>query len=144
MNTSTQNRLGVTLMAAAAAGLLVSMFIKEANSAGSAGSAGSAETAQAMRNAMKLEVSTGCKDGDATFRVRNLGSSWPKSSTFAIYRLGKGGRQMVSKRRMRLKDGQKASFRVKRSKNPTGRLALWVDPSWYKRQFDFDATVTCR
>ena len=69
------------------------------------------------------------------------------SATFAIYNMRKKGkkrvRKLISKRRMRLKYGQRASFKIKTSQLPSGRVGLWVKPGWYKRDFDYDATVRC-
>ncbi len=131
----TRDNLGLAIMAIAALGLALTAAASESKSA---------EMAQAATSALKLNVATACDNGNATFQVKNAGQDWPKSSTFAIYRIGSGAKQMISKRRMRLKDGQKASFKVKASKNTTGRLALWVKPSWYRRAFNYDATVSCR
>ncbi len=94
--------------------------------------------------ALKLNIATSCENGNAIFKVTNRGGAWPKSSTFGIYRMGSGDKQVVSSRRMRLKANQTSTFRIKASKNPTGQLGLFVDPSWYKRGFDYDATVRCR
>ena len=40
--------------------------------------------------------------------------------------------------------GQVAPLKGKASKTPTGRLGLWIEPSWAKRPFAFDAEVACR
>jgi len=101
----------------------------------------SAQTAAA--GFLKLEIMTACKGEHAFFRVRNAGEAWPKTSTFAIYLNGSKGRKLVAKRRMRLKDGQRASFRIKTNKLPKGELGLWIKPGWYQREFGYDATVDC-
>ncbi len=106
-----------------------------------------AESAQATAGLLKMEINTTCFDGNAFFRIKNAGKAWPKTSTFAFYHVRKKNkkrvRKLISKRRMRLKDGQRASFKIKTSKFPYGQLALWVKPGWYKRDFGYDATVTC-
>jgi hypothetical protein len=105
------------------------------------------ESAQATGGILKMNIMVNCQDGSATFRVKNVGETWPKTSTFAIYSMRKDGnrrlRKLISKRRMRLKDGQRASFRIKTGNLPTGRLGLWVKPDWYNRDFDYDAVVSC-
>ena len=105
------------------------------------------ESAQATSSIMKMNIMVNCQDGSATFQVRNVGEAWPKTSTFAIYNMRKKGnkrvRKLISNRRMRLKDGQRVSFRIKTAKLPTGRVGLWVKPGWYKREFYYDATVSC-
>ena len=105
------------------------------------------ESAQATTSILKMNIMVNCQDGSATFQVRNVGEAWPKTSTFSIYSMRREGnkrlRRLISKRRMRLKDGQRASFRIKTENLPTGRLGMWVKPDWYKRDFDYDAVVSC-
>lgn len=103
-----------------------------------------AETALAAGNALRLQIATECRQGNVIFKVKNAGTSWPKTSTFAIYRLGAGNAKMITKRRMRLTEGQQASFRIDAKRNPTGQLGLSVQPGWYRRDAKFDATATCR
>lgn len=93
--------------------------------------------------ALKIDVSTTCENGVSTFRIRNSGTDWPKSGDFSIYRIDGATKNSVSMRRMRLKSGQSASFTVKKSRNPTGNLGLFVGPTWYKRAFTYDATLNC-
>lgn len=103
-----------------------------------------AESARATSGFLKMEIMTHCRDGNAFFRVKNAGESWPKTSVFAIYYVGEKGRKLIAKRRMRLKDGQRASFKVKMAKLPAGsRLGMWIQPGWYQRDFSYDATITC-
>lgn len=99
--------------------------------------------AQGAAGMLKLDVDARCAGGDVSFRVRNAGEAWPKSATFVIYRLGVNAPQAVVKRRMRLKDGQRASFRIAKQRNPTGRLGIFVEPGWYDRSFVLDAKVDC-
>jgi len=129
-------RAGLYLMAAAAIGLAVLVFSQTADAT---------EAAQAATSALKLQIDTDCKAGDATFKVQNTGDAWPKSSTFSIYRiLGEGKGHVISKHRMRLNSGQRASFRIKASKNTTGRLGISIDPSWYQRDRRLNAKLECR
>ncbi len=105
------------------------------------------ESALATAGLLKMDIMVNCQDGDAVFRIKNVGDAWPKTSTFAIYNMRKKGkkrvRKLISKRRMRLKVGQRASFKIKTNQLPSGRVGLWVKPDWYKRDFDYDATVRC-
>lgn len=129
-------RAGLYLMAAAAIGLAVLVFSQTADAT---------EAAQATTSALKLQIDTDCKAGDATFKVQNTGDAWPKSSTFSIYRiLGEGKGHVISKHRMRLNSDQRASFRIKASKNTTGRLGISIDPSWYQRDRRLNAKLECR
>lgn len=103
------------------------------------------ETAVVAGGALRIEVKSSCdRQGNTIFKVKNAGSAWPKTSTFAIYRLGAGEGQMISKRRMRLAEGQHASFRIKAKRNLTGKLAISVLPGWYERKAKYDATASCR
>jgi len=97
-----------------------------------------------VANAVKLAVETACENGNSVFKVTNRGANWPRSGTLSIYRLGEGRRDVINSRRLRLKAGQLATFRVKAKSNPTGRLGLFVKPSWYERPFEYDATMRCR
>ena len=105
------------------------------------------ESAQVSPGVLNMNIAVDCQDGSAMFKIRNVGDAWPKTSTFAIYNMRKKGkkrlRRLISKRNMRLKDGQRASFRIKTENLPTSRLGLWVKPGWYQRDFDYDAVVNC-
>ena len=101
------------------------------------------KTAIANAGAMKLNVSTSCENGDSLFKVTNRGGNWPKSSSFSIFRINKGAKREVSSRRFRLKANQTSTFRIKSSQNPTRHLGIFINPSWYNRSFDFDATLKC-
>ena len=94
-------------------------------------------------SALRLEVSTSCSNGVSSFKIKNQGTDWPKAGSFSIFRIDGQNKYPVSSRRMRLKNGQIASFTVKRSRNPTGNLGLFVGPAWYKRSFAYDATLVC-
>ena len=92
-------RAGLYLMAAAAIGLAVLVFSQTADAT---------ETAQAATSALKLQIDTDCKAGDATFKVQNTGDAWPKSSTFSIYRIlgeGKGHAVAAAGRRHEVRKG---------------------------------------
>jgi len=100
-------------------------------------------SAAAVPAPVALNISTSCRNGETVFTTENRGGDWPASGQFQIYRIGTDA-QVVSSRRMRLKKGQKASFKIAASKSPTGQLGLFVKPSWYERPFAYDATATCR
>ena len=102
------------------------------------------QNAAVSSGVLRLDVQTSCENGSTVFKVTNQGGAWPKSSVFGIYRMGGATKQVISSRRMRLKANQSSTFRIKASKNPTGELGLFVDPSWYKRGFDYDAVARCR
>lgn len=104
----------------------------------------SVQKANVKADVLRLKVATSCENGSSVFKITNAGENWPKSSIFAIYRLSGETKQVISSRRMRLKGNQTSSFRIKASKNPTGELGLFIDPSWYKRKFAYDAVARCR
>lgn len=97
-----------------------------------------------LASRVELEVSTVCSNGISKFRVKNRGADWSSASSFSIYRIEDNNKYRVSSRRMRLKNGQVVSFTVKKSHNPSGSLGLFVDPAWYARPFNYDATLTCQ
>ncbi|MCH7551159.1 MAG: hypothetical protein IIA35_05600 [Proteobacteria bacterium] len=90
---------------------------------------------------IRLRVIAECTDGAAVFKVINIGGRWPRTGTFTIYTLD--GQKWLSKRRLRLARGQRASFKFKSRKTGEMVLGLWVDPSWYSRDFRYDAKVIC-
>ena len=136
-------RIGLAVMAISAIGLAFVALSSPSHSAAKSRQSGP-ETAQAATPNLKLEIATQCRAGEATFKIKNAGAAWPKSSTFEIYRLAKSRGHVIAKRRMRLSAGQQASFRIKASKNTTGRLGLSVDPSWFERRKGYDAKLECR
>ena len=136
-----RGKLGLAVMAVSVVGLAMTMALK---SASSAEKIKSFETAQAGGGKLRLEIKTACQNGDLTFKVKNAGTAWPKASTFAVYGIDRGNARIITERRMRLAQGQHASFRIKAKRNPTGRLGLAVRPGWYKRPAKLDATATCR
>jgi hypothetical protein len=90
---------------------------------------------------LKLEIITHCDGGDAVFKVANLGDTWPALGTLSVYSLDGGS--LISERRLKMKSGQHASFKFDGSGGSTEMLAMRVDPSWYPRDFQYDATVRC-
>ena len=101
----------------------------------------SLDLAQADGNAVNLEIVSACVGGVATFKIVNVGERWPEMGTLKIFSVSNGQSKPVSEREIRFAKGQKASFRLKSEGNSD--IALFVDPSWYKRPFAFDAEVTC-
>ncbi len=91
---------------------------------------------------LKLKVISACNDGVAIFKVQNDGQPWPAAGTFGIYRVVDGKTVLVSRRTMRLTEGQQASFRIKKPGDDT--LTLFVEPAWYQRDFTRDAEVACK
>ena len=99
------------------------------------------ESAAGSMASIRLRISAECVDGDAYFKVTNVGAGWPKAGSFSIYRTI--GNTMISQRRMRMDEGQTASFRVKSAASSGHELALAIEPGWYDRNQVYDATVKC-
>lgn len=99
------------------------------------------DLAQAGRSPINLEIVTACVNGVATFKILNRGDSWPALGTLNIVQVTPEGMRTIVKREMRFAEGQKGSFRLK--KPGQDKLALFVEPSWYERPFEFDAEVSC-
>ena len=102
------------------------------------------EIAAVRSGELKMDVTSQCIDGDAIFKITNRGDAWPKRGMVSIYRIGGGQLQKVIARRMRFSADQQVSFKVPAKRNVTGKLGLFFDPTWTKRPFALDATVTCQ
>ena len=95
----------------------------------------------AQADAISLDFTSECVDGMATFKMTNTGDKWPTVGKFSIYRTN--GNTLVSQRRMRLSDGQAASFRVKAGGATPIEYGLFVEPEWASRPFRYDAKQVC-
>lgn len=91
---------------------------------------------------LNIDVFAECRNGAAVFRIVNLGDTWPKAGTFAVHRLSDG--VIVTRRSMRLGNGQSASFRLTDKMGATSGVGIMVLPTWYERRAAYDAKVVCR
>ena len=105
--------------------------------------AGDNQVAELKTSGFDLNIETSCDAGLATFKITNRGETWPMRGTIGIYRLGSGEPLQVHARSMRFSGEQTMTFRVPANKNPTGKLGMFVNPSWVKRPFTIDRSVTC-
>jgi len=121
----------------------VSALDRFATAAGSDDRDGAAipQATDALSGHIKVEVRARCRSGVARFQVVNTGAPWPKAGMISIYR--EGNATPLSQRRLRLASGQSASFKIDSSKVGVAPLGLWVEPSWYARDFHYDATLSC-
>ena len=110
-------------------------------SAGSAVMVQNVTLAQADGSAVKLEVETSCENGIPSFKIVNRGTTWPAMGTLKVLRVTNAGIETVTTQQMRFAAGQRASFRMKNAGDDT--VGLYVDPSWYEREFTFDAKLHC-
>ena len=92
---------------------------------------------------LKLRVQSQCAAGGVTFKITNLGKNWPKSGRIAIFGVGDGQPIKLTDRRMRFASEQLSTFRVKAAKSATRKFGLWVEPSWERREFAYDAMMAC-
>ena len=99
------------------------------------------QVAGALPEHLKVEIRTHCRAGTARFQVVNMGAPWPKAGMVFIHEVGSA--EPLSQRRLRLASGQSATFKIDSSKVGAAPLGLWVEPSWYARDFRYDATLSC-
>ena len=85
----------------------------------------------------QLQVVGSCRHGDAVFRVQNVGSGSSSVLTFNLYRDKLS--EIVSQRRMRLKSGQMATFKVKEARFVMGDIGLSVNAK--SPSFKFQVTT---
>lgn len=91
---------------------------------------------------LQLEITSSCTDKGAVFKIINRGGKWPRTGYVRLYHAD--DKSIIGERRLRLAPGQKVSFVVK-DKIMKGRpVAVWVEPDWYKREMEFDASTSCR
>ena len=98
------------------------------------------ELAQAS-DPVRLAVTASCTGGFALFTVVNEGELWSQMSKISVYRTD--GRTLVSQRSIRMTKGQRMSFKVKGSPASPVELGIWIEPSWYQRDFAYDAKIVC-
>lgn len=106
-----------------------------------AGPATQAQVAVTPPVFLQLEITSTCSDKGAVFKIINRGGKWPRTGFLRLYHAD--DKTLIGERRLRLGKGQKVSF-VVREKISKGRpVAVWVEPEWYKREFEFDANLSC-
>jgi len=99
------------------------------------------EIAAAPPVSLRLDVSASCIDSGAVFKLTNRGAQWPRTGLLKLYYAD--DQTLIGQRRLRLADNQRVSFVVK-DKLIAGRpIAIWVEPQWYDRMFEFDASMSC-
>lgn len=101
----------------------------------------SVSTSQAS-HPLKLKINAECLNGVALFRVTNKGEQWPKSAYFMVYRATDN--TLLNRRRLRMAEGQQASFKISKGAQPGDELAIYIEPGWYKRAFHYDGKIVCR
>ena len=92
---------------------------------------------------LSLEVSAICEGKTPAFQITNLGDRWPRLAEIAIYRTDTNG--MVTQRRLRMTNSQQMIFKLPDAMGAEGNeYGLHVNPTWYERVFQYDATIKCQ
>jgi len=99
------------------------------------------QSAAVPDDSLDMKVTVKCQGGDAVFMIVNQGKAWPEPGTISVY--WTGVTRLVHERRMRLGAGQRFTFRVPGVAGDSFEFGLWVNPSWFKREFDYDARIKC-
>lgn len=102
------------------------------------------EVASLSINPLKVKISSTCEAGETVFKVVNAGNDWPSTGVFSMFRIDGANRQMISARRMTLTAGETKTFKVSKVQNMTGEVGMAIEPSWYKRPFQIDASAQCK
>lgn len=89
-----------------------------------------------------LRIVGDCVDGHALFQVTNTGTDLPNPVEIQLLRIGEA--QPISKRAMRMKSGQTASFRLAIKKVGPGEFGVRVVPSWAARDEAPDIRIACQ
>ena len=90
---------------------------------------------------LQLEITSACTDKGAVFKIINRGPRWPQTGYLRLYHADT--KSLIGERRLRLAPGQKVSFVVKKKVTKGHPVAVWVEPEWYKREMEYDASVKC-
>jgi hypothetical protein len=105
---------------------------------------GGAGAALIKDKGFNLALEMSCTGGNANFKFTNVGQTWPMRGTISVYRLGAGEPMEVQARSLRFSGGQAVSLHLPVSKNSTGKLGIYVRPSWAKRDFVMDRVLDCK
>ncbi len=100
-----------------------------------------AQAAATPDDELDMKVSVKCQHGDAVFMIVNRGKAWPEPGIISVY--WTEVTRLVHERRLRLGAGQRISFRVSGVAGNSFEFGLWINPSWFKRPFDYDARIKC-
>ena len=91
---------------------------------------------------LQLEITSTCTDKGALFKIINRGGKWPRTGYLRLYHADT--KSVLAERRLRLAPGQKVSFIVKEKVMNGHPVAVWIEPEWYKREMEYDASIKCQ
>jgi len=101
------------------------------------------ETKSIEGKELSLEVNAICEGKTPAFQITNLGDRWPRLAEIGIYRTDTNG--MVTQRRLRMTNSQQMIFKLPDAMGAEGNeYGLNVNPTWYERSFQYDATIKCQ
>ena len=130
-----------SLFLASLAAPVIALMMTAPFAADAAGSVVQAQVAVTPPVFLQLEITSACTDKGTVFKIINRGNKWPRTGFLRLYHAD--DKSLIGERRLRLGAGQKVSFIVK-DKIAKGRpVAVWVEPEWYKRDFEYDANMKC-
>ena len=132
------SKMLLTSMAAPVAAMLMTTPL----AAQAAGPVNQAQVAVAPPVFLQLEITSSCTDQGSVFKIINRGDKWPRTGFLRLYHAD--DKSLIGERRLRLGAGQKVSFVVKDKISQGRPVAVWVEPEWYKRDFEFDANLSCK
>ncbi len=88
-----------------------------------------------------LHIEATCDGSIAVFHVHNEGGRLPGAVQFKLFRSDMD--TIISKRRMRMIEGQSATFKVKNADKIPADIALFMDSEWQARPQQADAQISC-
>lgn len=88
-----------------------------------------------------IEVAYECIGENPIFTLVNNGSDWTRVASIEIVLIDDD--RQIFLRSMRMKAGQKATFRLPTKKVGQGEFGLILHPSWYARNAGYDARINC-
>lgn len=132
-------KLSRTILATWAAMAVLAM--NASFTAQAAGPVDAAELAVTAPVFLQLEITSTCTPEGVLFKIINRGDKWPRTGFLRLYHAD--DKSLISERRLRLGQGQKVSFVVKDDISQGRPVAVWVEPEWYKRDFEYDAKLLC-
>ena len=100
------------------------------------------ETAQIRSGSIDVTITGACLGKDAVFRVVNNGVEWATDREFVVYRTA--GDIVVNKRKLRMGQGQSASFKVRGAARSGAELGLALEGTGVPSGLDvYHARLKC-
>lgn len=123
--------------------VIVGMFAAFGAALGANGAAAQQiETAQIRGGSIDVTVTGACLGKDAVFRVVNNGVAWAADREFIVYRTA--GDIVVNKRKLRMAEGQSASFKVRGAARSGVELGLTLQGDGVETGLDvYHARLKC-